>query len=62
VLFGSVGGPVDKQMEAKWKDCEKKSILGIRKHLGLVVNIRPARIWSELSHISVLKEEKIPKD
>jgi isocitrate/isopropylmalate dehydrogenase len=49
-------------MEEKWKDCEKKSILGIRKHLGLVVNIRPARIWSELSHISVLKEEKIPED
>jgi len=60
VLFGSVWGPVDKQMEEKWKDCEKNSILGIRKHLGLVVNIRPARVWSELSHISVLKEEKIP--
>jgi isocitrate/isopropylmalate dehydrogenase len=27
----------------------------------LVVNIRPARIWSELSHISVLKEDKIPE-
>ena len=62
VLFGSVGWPVDKQMEEKWNDCEKKSILGIRKHLGLVVNIRPARIWSELSHISVLKEEKIPEN
>lgn len=62
VLFGSVGGPVDKQMEEKWKDCEKKSILWIRKHLNLVVNIRPARIWSELAHISVLKEDKIPKD
>jgi len=49
-------------MEKKWKDCEKKSILGIRKHLDLVVNIRPARILSELSHISVLKEEKIPKN
>ena len=62
VLFGSVWGPVDKQMEEKWKDCEKKSILWIRKHLGLVVNIRPARVWSELAHISVLKEEKIPKN
>ncbi len=62
VLFGSVWGPVDKQMEEKWKDCEKKSILGIRKHLDLVVNIRPARIWSELSHLSVLKEDKIPEN
>jgi 3-isopropylmalate dehydrogenase len=27
VLFGSVGGPVDKQMEPKWKNCERNSIL-----------------------------------
>ena len=27
VLFGAVGGPVDKQQEEKWKGCEVNSIL-----------------------------------
>jgi isocitrate/isopropylmalate dehydrogenase len=44
-----------------WKDCEKNSILAIRKYLGLTVNTRPAKIWPELKHLSVLKEEKIPE-
>jgi len=26
ILFGSVGGPVDQQHEARWKDCEKKRL------------------------------------
>ena len=60
VLFGSVGWPVDKQMEEKWKDCEKNSILWIRKYLWLNINIRPARVWPKLAHLSVLKEDKIP--
>jgi 3-isopropylmalate dehydrogenase len=33
VLFGSVGGPVNAQHEAKWANCEAKSILAIRKAL-----------------------------
>jgi len=61
VLFGSVWWPVDKQMEEKWKDCEKNSILWIRKFLNLVVNIRPAKVWSDLAWLSVLKEDKIPE-
>ena len=61
VLFGSVWWPVDKQFEPQWKDCEKNSILAIRKYLWLKVNIRPSRVWPELSHLSVLKENKIPE-
>ncbi|MDD5770187.1 MAG: 3-isopropylmalate dehydrogenase [Candidatus Gracilibacteria bacterium] len=60
VLFGSVGGPVDEQFEEKWKNCERDSILAIRKYLGLTVNIRPAKVWPKLAHLSVLKAEKIP--
>ncbi len=61
VLFGSVWGPVDAQFEPQWKDCERNSILAIRKYLGLTVNIRPSKVWSKLSHLSVLKAEKIPE-
>ena len=62
VLFGSVGGPVDEMNLKKWKNCERNSILAIRKFLGLTVNVRPARIFPELAHLSVLKPEKIPKN
>ena len=62
VLFASVWGPVDAQDQPKWKDCEKNSILAIRKYLGLTVNIRPAKVWPALSHLSVLKKDKIPEN
>jgi len=55
ILFGSVGGPVDAQFEPKWKDCEKNSILSIRKLLGLTVNLRPAPIYKELLDFCPLK-------
>ncbi len=57
VLFGSVGGPVDAQNEPQWKDCEKNSILSIRKLLGLTVNVRPAPIYKELLDFCPLKSE-----
>ncbi|HIQ56921.1 TPA: 3-isopropylmalate dehydrogenase [Candidatus Gracilibacteria bacterium] len=57
ILFGSVGGPVDAQSEPKWKDCEKNSILSIRKLLGLTVNLRPAPIYKELLDFCPLKTE-----
>jgi len=62
VLFWSVWWPVDKQFEPQWNDCEKNSILAIRKYLWLTVNVRPSRVWPKLAHLSVLKEEKIPKN
>jgi len=61
VLFGSVWWPVDKQLDPKWKDCEKNSILWIRKYLNLGINIRPAKVWPKLAHLSVLKPEFIPE-
>jgi len=61
VLFGSVGGPVEEQETKKWKNCERESILAIRKFLNLKINIRPAKIFPDLAHLSVLKKEKIPK-
>lgn len=60
VLFWSVGWPVDKQFEPQWKDCERNSILAIRKYLWLTVNLRPSKVWWSLKHLSVLKEEKVP--
>ena len=59
VLFGSVGGPVDAQFEPQWLDCEKNSILAIRKHLGASVNLRPAPIFKELAHFCPLREDII---
>jgi 3-isopropylmalate dehydrogenase len=43
ILFGSVGGPVDRQSSLKWKDCEKNSILAMRNQMGLYCNVRPVR-------------------
>jgi len=61
VLFGSVGGPVDKQEDPKWKDAEKNSILGLRNTFNLAVNIRPATVHPELSHLSPLRPDIIEK-
>ena len=62
VLFGSVGGPVDAQFEPQWKDCERNSILAIRKFLNLMINLRPAPIFKELLHFCPLKKEVIGEE
>ncbi len=62
ILFGSVGGPVDAQFEPQWKDCERNSILAIRKFLNLSINLRPAPIFKELIHFCPLKKEIIGED
>lgn len=59
VLFGSVGGPVDAQFEPQWLDCEKNSILAIRKFLGASINLRPAPIFKELAHFCPLRSDII---
>lgn len=59
ILFGSVGGPVDQQDNPKWKDSEKNALLGLRKALNLAVNVRPARVYPMLTHLSPLKNEII---
>ena len=59
ILFGSVGGPVNAQLDPKWKDCERNAMLGIRKFLNLSINLRPAPIYKELIHFCPLKKEII---
>jgi 3-isopropylmalate dehydrogenase len=56
VLFGSVGGPVHESHLDKWKNCEKNSILALRKALQLNCNLRPIHAYPCLSSISPLKE------
>ncbi len=57
ILFGAVGGwqydklPRDKRPE--------QAILGLRKHLGLFANLRPARVHAELAGASALKAEVV---
>ncbi|XP_055388729.1 3-isopropylmalate dehydrogenase-like [Condylostylus longicornis] len=61
VLFGSVGGPVNAADDPKWKDAERNSLLGLREHLSLGVNVRPAVVFSSMKHLSPLKNERIAK-
>ena len=57
ILFGAVGGwqydklPRDKRPE--------QAILGLRKHLGLFANLRPARVHAELAGASALKPDVV---
>eukprot|EP00927_Polykrikos_kofoidii_P070795 TRINITY_DN6717_c0_g1_i1.p1 TRINITY_DN6717_c0_g1~~TRINITY_DN6717_c0_g1_i1.p1 ORF type:complete len:367 (-),score=69.26 TRINITY_DN6717_c0_g1_i1:79-1179(-) len=55
ILFGSVGGPVDGQQEPRWKDCEKNSLLGLRKMFNLASNLRPSCVYPHLAHLCPLK-------
>lgn len=57
VLFGSVGGPVDKQLEPKWANCEAKSILALRKAFNFNINLRKMALYPEIASLSPLKPE-----
>jgi 3-isopropylmalate dehydrogenase len=57
ILFGSVGGPVDQQHMPKWKDCEKNSLLKIRKRFNLGNNLRPSKVYPFLAHLCPLKAD-----
>ncbi|MDR3159499.1 MAG: 3-isopropylmalate dehydrogenase [Zoogloeaceae bacterium] len=57
VLLGAVGGP-------KWdvlprEQRPEKGLLGIRKHLNLFANLRPAILYPELADASTLKPEVV---
>jgi 3-isopropylmalate dehydrogenase len=57
VLLGAVGGP-------KWDNYPReqrpeRGLLGIRKHLGLFANLRPAMLYPELANASTLKPEVV---
>jgi 3-isopropylmalate dehydrogenase len=55
ILFGSVGGPVVEAQLEKWKNCERNSILAIRKAFNFYANIRPTLIIPCLAQVSPLK-------
>lgn len=59
ILFGSVGGPVDHAQAPRWKDCEKNSLLGLRKRFNLANNLRPCKIYPFLAHLCPLKPSLI---
>ncbi len=57
ILFGAVGGwQYDKLPRAKRPE---QAILGLRKHLGLFANLRPAQVHPELAGASALKPEVV---
>ena len=57
ILFGSIGGPVNEQHLPKWHNCERNSILAIRKAFNFSVNLRPAKVYHELINSCPLKPE-----
>lgn len=57
VLFGSVGGPVELQNEAKWANCEAKSILALRKAFNFNINLRRMALYPEISSLSPLRQD-----
>jgi 3-isopropylmalate dehydrogenase len=59
ILLGAVGGPLQAAHLPKWQNCEKNSILALRKMLQLAANLRPVRIYPELTTCCPLKDEVI---
>ena len=57
ILFGAVGGwQYDTLPRAKRPE---QAVLGLRKHLGLFANLRPAIVYPELVNASTLKPEVV---
>jgi len=61
ILFGSVGGPVNEHHLPNWKDSEKNTILGLRGAFQLAVNVRPAKLFPFMAHISPLRPDIVAK-
>ena len=53
ILFGAVGDPACDALERHLRP--EQAILGLRKHLGLFANLRPARVFAGLEHLSPLR-------
>ncbi|MCF8177267.1 MAG: 3-isopropylmalate dehydrogenase [Sulfuritalea sp.] len=57
ILLGAVGGP---QWDSNPREQRpERGLLGIRKHLGLFANLRPAILYPELANASTLKPEVV---
>jgi len=57
ILFGAVGDWKYDKLERALRP--EQAILGLRKHLGLFANFRPAICYSQLTHASSLKPELV---
>ena len=57
ILFGAVGDWKYDKLERALRP--EQAILGLRKHLGLFANFRPALCYAELTHASSLKPELV---
>lgn len=57
VLFGAVGDWKYDKLERALRP--EQAILGLRKHLGLFANLRPALCYEQLTHASSLKSELV---
>ena len=55
ILFGAVGDPRYDSLERAFRP--EQAILGLRKHLRLFANLRPARLFAGLEDASALKPE-----
>ena len=55
ILFGAVGDPACDHLERHLRP--EQAILGLRKHLGLFANLRPARLFAGLEAQSALRPE-----
>ena len=55
ILFGAVGDPDCDSLERHLRP--EQAILGLRKHLGLFANLRPAKLFPELADASALRPE-----
>ncbi len=55
ILFGAVGDPTCDALERQLRP--EQAILGLRKHLGLFANLRPARVFAGLEHLSPLRAD-----
>ena len=57
ILFGAVGDWKYDKLERALRP--EQAILGLRKHLGLFANLRPAICYEQLTHASSLKPELV---
>lgn len=55
VLFGAVGDPECDTLERRLRP--EQAILGLRKELGLFANLRPAKVFAGMEHLSPLKPD-----
>jgi 3-isopropylmalate dehydrogenase len=55
ILFGAVGDPSCDALKRHLRP--EQAILGLRKHLGLFANLRPARVFAGLEHLSPLRAD-----